>query len=379
MRKSKPSARKIVNFRRLCLLVALALLVGCAAQPSVVVEPWSQFDALFARDKGWTGADGAYSVELSDGLILWLFGDTWIGKIRDDRHVDSVLVKNSIALQTGTDPADAHVEFFWGITERGKPTAFFHPADGKGWLWPYQGHLASNGLYLFLVQLETDPSPTSLGFKVTATWLAHVGNPRDPPAMWQITQNRIPFGSYSGSGDTLFGSATLQEGGFVYIYGVRDLVQDGFRNKHMLVARVAEDRLGDFDQWRFYGDGQWKKSFSEAGPLCGHMANELSVSSLADRKSYVAVYTPDGFGEKIAARTAPTPYGPWGQPLELYRCSEASWAEDIFCYAAKAHPHLSNEPEELIVTYVANSTDFDRVADDARLYRPRFLRVIFKP
>ena len=70
------------------VLIALGLLIGCATQPSVVVEPWPQFDALFAGDQGWTGGDGAYSVELSDGLILWLFGDTWIGKIQDGRHVD---------------------------------------------------------------------------------------------------------------------------------------------------------------------------------------------------------------------------------------------------------------------------------------------------
>jgi Domain of unknown function (DUF4185) len=370
---------RLIRLRWLPVLVALALLVGCASHPSVVVEPWPQFDALFARNDGWTGADGAYSVELSDGLILWLFGDTWIGKIRDGRHVDSVLVNNSIALQTGTDPADARVEFFWGITPEGKPAAFFRPADGKGWLWPYQGYLASNGLYLFLVQLEPDSNPAGLGFKVTATWLAHIGNPRDPPAAWHIAQKRIPFGSYSGSGDTLFGSATLKDGAFVYVYGVRDMVQDGFRNKNMLVARVAEDRLGDFDQWRFYAGGQWKGNFSQAGRLCEHMANEFSVSFLAGQNTYVGVYTPDGFGRKIAARTAPTPYGPWRQPLELYRCPEASWAPDIFCYAAKAHPCLSRKPNELIVTYVANSTNFDRVANDARLYRPRFLRVVFKP
>ena len=52
--------------------------------------------------------------------------------------------------------------------------------------------------------------------------------------------------------------------------------------------------------------------------------------------------------------------------------------EDIFCYAAKGHPELSLTPDELIITYVANSTDFYKMAADARLYRPRFIRVRFK-
>jgi hypothetical protein len=52
--------------------------------------------------------------------------------------------------------------------------------------------------------------------------------------------------------------------------------------------------------------------------------------------------------------------------------------EDILCYAAKGHPELSLIPDELIVTYVANSTDFYKMAADAQLYRPRFIRVRFK-
>jgi hypothetical protein len=53
-------------------------------------------------------------------------------------------------------------------------------------------------------------------------------------------------------------------------------------------------------------------------------------------------------------------------------------AKDILCYAAKGHPELSIAPNELIITYVANSTDFYKMVADARLYRPRFIRVSFE-
>jgi hypothetical protein len=49
--------------------------------------------------------------------------------------------------------------------------------------------------------------------------------------------------------------------------------------------------------------------------------------------------------------------------------------QDVFCYAAKGHPALAGGSDEMIVTYVANSVDFESVAADAGLYRPRFLRV----
>jgi hypothetical protein len=76
---------------------------------------------------------------------------------------------------------------------------------------------------------------------------------------------------------------------------------------------------------------------------------------------------------------ASTPFGEWSPPQVIYKCPEADWDQKIFCYAAKAHPSLSSNPDELIVTYVANSSDFSQMANDTRLYHPRFLRLKFLP
>ena len=72
------------------------------------------------------------------------------------------------------------------------------------------------------------------------------------------------------------------------------------------------------------------------------------------------------------------PWGPWGDSFTLYQCPEADRHPDIFCYAAKAHPALSQRPGKLIVTYIANSRNFRQMSEDAGLYRPRFLRVTFE-
>lgn len=55
-------------------------------------------DAAFENKSGWTGADGAYSVAISDDIILWLFGDTWVGEVQNGRHVNADLINNSIAI-----------------------------------------------------------------------------------------------------------------------------------------------------------------------------------------------------------------------------------------------------------------------------------------
>lgn len=91
-----PTKRRIA--KSICLFVLL-LVFGCTAPPAVKVDVLPGFDALFDNRKGWTGADGAYSLSLSDDINLWLFGDTWLGDIRDGAHVNATIVNNTVAIQ----------------------------------------------------------------------------------------------------------------------------------------------------------------------------------------------------------------------------------------------------------------------------------------
>ncbi len=363
--------------KAICLFFLL-LVTGCVAQPAVRVEVLPGFDALFDNRKGWTGADGAYSLPLSDDSTLWLFGDTWLGDIRGGEHVNATIVNNTVAIQHGLSPSKASVKFYSGRNLAGKPGAFIRPADGRGWFWIYHGVLTRNGLYLFLVQIERTEKSLGFGFKIIGTWLGHVANPEDRPDHWHIGQHRIPWGNFSSSADTLFGSWVLKQGPWLYIYGTTEDVVGGFHHKYMILARVDENSLSKFDQWRFYVKGHWSPDFTKAERLCAGMANEYSVSFLPSLGKFIVVYNENGISRNIAARFASYPWGPWSRPLDLYQCPEMNMNEGVFCYAAKGHPGLSLTADELIITYVANSSDFYKMAADARLYRPRFIRVRFK-
>ncbi len=359
------------------LLLFLLLLVACGGQPALRVDPLPSYDALFETQRGWTGADGAYTVRLSDTETLWLFGDTWWGEIRDGRHENATIVNNSIAIQRGVAPPDATVKFYCSRAPDGMPRAFFRPLDGRGWLWVYHGVLAPDGLYLFFMQMQRTPDQVAFGFETIGAWLAHVSNYRDPPGQWRIVQYRLPWTGFPNAGSTFFGSWVLKRDGFFYVYGIAEEKIYDRLQKFMVLARVPEKGLPDFTQWRFYADGQWISDFTAAMHLCAGMANEYSVSFLADYGKYVALYSQDGISKNIIARFAPAPWGPWGDPVTFYQCPEASQGKDIICYAAKGHPDLTIARDELVVTYVANSTDFYTMAADAQLYRPRFLRVRF--
>jgi hypothetical protein len=347
-----------------------------AGSPNYSVEPLLAYDALFTKTKGWTGADAVYSVALSDDLTLWLYGDTWIGDVVDGKHKDAKLVNNTIALQLGKDPATASVNFFWGSSEEGKPAAFFTPTDGTGWFWIFDGIMADEKLYLFLMQIIKTDQKGVFSFKQVGTWLGEVENPLDDPSTWRIKQYKIPYGRYSRDGNLFFGSACLREGNFIYIYGANEDWSKGMGSRSMIIARVPYTKITDFNQWRFYCNGQWYSNMEGISDLFRGTATEYSVSYQPAIKKYVTVYTENGMSEDILMRLSTTPVGPWGPAQKVFECPEVNWHKTYFCYAAKAHPEISQK-NELIVTYVCNSFDFWKMAADASIYRPRFIRIKF--
>src|SRR6476619_4136721 len=199
----------------LCLVLSLSS-PSYAQQPVVRTDVLSPYDALFTRQSGWTGADGDYSIALSDDLTLWLYSDTWVGKVRANRHVESSMINNSAARQFGKDPLTSRIEFFHGKNKKGKPAALITPADGRGRFWLHHGIATENGLFLFLMQID---STADGGFKQIGEWLGQISNPKARPSAWHITQRKIPFGRFAAQGDTVFGSWLLKIGSFIYIYG----------------------------------------------------------------------------------------------------------------------------------------------------------------
>ena len=370
--KGPREKQPLIFLRGLTVLFCL-FLAACQTQPRIRVEPLPRYDAAFERASGWTGGDGAYSTALGEGRILWMFGDTFVGRVENGRRVDSQLINNSAAIQNGREPADAALAFIHRTLADGGPAAFLQPADGVGWLWPYHGVRTAEGLFLFLLQIEPAEGPAAFGFRLVSTWLGKIANPDEPPERWDLSQRKIPWGNER----RLFGSSVLLQGGYCYIYGTVEDAAGGFPAKHMIVARAPADRIGDFDSWRFFSEGHWVAEADRAGRVCENVASEFSVSYQPAPGRYALVYTEGGLSPEIVLRFSPGPEGPWGAPERVFRCPEAGWDPRIFCYAAKGHPELAAAADELVVTYVANATEFALVESDARLYRPRFLRVTF--
>jgi hypothetical protein len=350
---------------------------GPPRPPAVVrAEPLPGWDAKFRRTDGWVGADGAYSVPVSDNRTLWLFSDTWVGSVRDGKRAGVVLVNNTVGVQDGHGDA-AKVSFTVKRDAAGKPQAVFVPPDGRGWFWPHAGVHLDGTLYLFLMQVEKTGAPGAFGFKLVAQWLGAVENPGDDPTAWKVSYSKLPFAEFAAGRTVSFGAAVLRAGTHVYVYGFEEGPSRPRRVKRMVLARVPADKLADFDAWRFYAGGGWMGDTKELTGLASGLAAEYSVSYVPGLKKYAAVYTELGLSDRIVARFADAPEGPWSDPVLLYRCPEMKRDRRVFTYAAKAHPHLSGDGE-LVVSYCANSFDLAPVINDATLYWPTFVRVTLK-
>ena len=368
-----PGRNRGFPFLRFLGFLVLFALSACQTFPRFTVEPLPHYEALFQHTSGWTGGDGAYSTPLGGNRILWLFGDTLIGEVKDGRRVILGMVPNSIAIQMGNEPQAASIDFF----PDGGSAPFLKPEEGPGWFWPYHALRTPEGLYFFLLQLERADIPPPFGFRLVSTWLGHVRNPDEPPHRWIFSRRKIPW----GNAQRQFGSFVLMKEDHCYIYGtVAELVK-GQISWNLILARAPIGRLADFNSWLFFRDGEWIADVDRAGWICENVASEFSVSFQPLLNQYVLVYTEKGFSEhsnSSVIRLSPNLHGPWSDPIPFYRCPEAQRNPRICCYAAKGHPEIALSPEELIITYVTNSCDGDlKALADASLYRPRFLRIHF--
>jgi len=328
---------------------------------------WNQ---MFQKTNGWLGADVAYSIPLGTDKTLWIFGDTFVGRIRDGKRTAAKMIHSSIAIQRlGEEP-----QFYYPVDKKREPQSFIKSLGPKTYFWLSDGARTERGLYLFMQQVQW-LNDTTWGFQCVRTWLVSVKNPDASPAFWKISRQELPFSRFPNGLDVLLGFETLKSGNYAYIYGYSSRTNSsGARN--LVLARAPESDLGNPMTWEFYSDRTWTKDFNKMTTLFSGAGAEGSVSWQPFLQKYIFIYS-DGIWGTILMRTADAPEGHWSAPIKIYQCPDMKFSPHVFCYAAKGHPELS-ATNELLISYAANSESLSDVMNDTRLYRPRFIRVTFE-
>jgi hypothetical protein len=359
-------------------ILAFALLIATpalrAGEPIVLrAEPAPAWNERFAGKKGWIGGDGVCSIALESGRIVWLFDDTLIGQVKDNARKGAVFVNNTVGVQ---DKPSAEIRFVTGKSADDKPAAILIPADGKGWLWPQSGVQVGKQLVLFLAQIDKSGDPGVFGFKPIAQWLAFIENPEAEPTAWKVRQVKVSHVHFGPEKKCSWGSALCLERDELFIYGYEEQGK-GLDRRRLLVAKAPASSPDDFKSWRFRTKDGWSAEVKEAAPLGGGLATEFSVVRLANSSDYLLVYTEYGLSDRIVARQASSPVGPWSAPTLLYRCPEMAKDKGVFSYAGRAHAFATTE-RRLLLSYCVNAWDVGRLVRDESVYRPKFVQVDLK-
>ncbi|MGE3317501.1 MAG: hypothetical protein AB7O26_20500, partial [Planctomycetaceae bacterium] len=195
-----------LRFRIVLAAVLVARAASARAEPPREAPIDDGWNRVFARSEGWTGGDVAGTVDLLDGRTLWVFGDTWFGKVKDGKHAaGSKLVNNSIAVhrqtEAGAPPAVDKVQFIGGKSPANSvPTAWVTPENAaateelqRTWYWPNGGGAVvprrdGSGqrliVFLFHVAKRSD-SKGVWNFKVIGSAMAVIENVAGPPTEWR--------------------------------------------------------------------------------------------------------------------------------------------------------------------------------------------------
>ena len=302
---------------------------------------------------GWTGGDGAYSIPLPDGRILWTFGDSFLGTVNPDfSRPGGPLINNTFVIQDGNQ-----LETLYGGTPS-NPEAYVRPWDSStDFYWPGDGTVIGDRLYMFMLRIRLTGEGGPFGFEHIGTDLAVFSL----PDLQLIHQREI-----ARTTEYLMGVSIYEEEDWIYVYGTYSSF-----GKDALVARVSVNDLDLIQHWN--GDG-WQSGFDGDAFMLTEDGSNLKVSNMFSVFRYDGKYRlltqQDFFSNRIMLYSSDSPTGPWRNPVLVYETPETG--DDVFTYNASCHPHIIHPEKGMLVTYSVNSFDFWDLFEDARLYRPRF-------
>lgn len=372
------------------------------------IEPCRALSAQFSNYMGWGGADGIFLAPL-DGVerrpkagetprdTIAIFSDSLVGTADPVTHrrKSYMVVNNTAAYVQGETDGRLRFDFMYNTDQAGNPIGMIE-AEGKtrndrefyrGHFYWLQDCIVHGGrLYAFTDNM-TEYKEGAEGFQFKILGVDRIA--------FDIRNGRVDFAHPTIASTPLFRDEDLYFGcsvlpnsheaglpgsdGYIYIYGLDSRAKP---YKQMVVARVPAERFSDFDRIEFFDGERFQPDISRSAPICDEAASEMSVMPIDSGPyagKYLFVYSMCSISDTIACRIGETPYGPFGPCRPLYFVDEPLrtskfGGKKMYTYNAKAHYHVSM-PDELLISYNMNTTDFESHIINADIYHPRFIRI----
>ena len=348
------------------------------------VAPAEEWTKLFKRNSGWFGGDGIFSFSLDgkesfnvpkDSLIIY-FSDTFIGEVIQGKPKKYKMIHNSFAryLDNGV------LEFFYNLDQKGVPSSLFSPdneVEDSYFFWLGDGFVnkdINSSIYIFAYHVKWTGDNVFDFIEPDVSIIKIKNNSHSLFNDYKILPTPLHV-IHSSWGYVNFGagifvntewSGSPEPDGNIYVYGCMD------KDKKMVVARVESNKFESFNHWEYWDGKEWQGDSQKIVPITNNVSNELSVTPLKDGR-YILVFQLMGLSDTIACRIGDSPWGPFGDVIELYKTPES--LKGLYTYNAKAHPVLS-KPDKLLISYNTITYDFwNDIKLDAHIYRPRFINL----
>ncbi|MBC8000163.1 MAG: DUF4185 domain-containing protein [Leptolyngbya sp.] len=322
-----------------------------------VVEDMPELTQRFRSDKVWNGGDGAITLTLAPGKILWLFGDSFIKK---GRMKDRTMINNSVAVQNTEKRHEDWHFYFRGSPE--DPKSIFIPNEKKHFYWPGCGTIYNGRLYLLLKNISlSNELPAPFNFSWKSTDLVVVDNPLDVPSAWRYSKRLLP----NCGGNIDWAIATHADAKHLYVFCLGKTVSKSVGEKPVKLARILLTDLqnGKYAKWEFAADkhavggspGSWSQDYTLAKSIMPVGGPEMSVFYSPKNKCYVSLFQ-EPMSEFVSLAVARNIDDTWTKPRHVYRVSETKITingKKALAYAGKAHPVLSDS-DGIVFTYCVN-------------------------
>ncbi len=379
--------------RRSSALLALALLLAGCASPGPAdagPEPYrlapdcppAGAPALVTADlvnrvvasgdlPHWQAGDVGASARLSDGRLVWVFGDTVrAGDVTPRLVANSLLVTSGTCVSQLLPPGDG-------------PVVPDVSADVVRWpmsvvVLPPTEALADAGVDDVVVVLcarteRGDGSGGPLDFRFRGTTAA-VFTVRDGEALQPLEVLELTPDDPSEQ-QVNWGAAATVSGDWYHVYGTRLTGEPLQFGRELYVARIPVADPADRGSWRFWDGTRWQPDIAAAAPVLaadGGVSQTLSVDEVDG--TWVAVSKRGGdLGDFVWTWTAPGPTGPWTPSRALP--APAGYDTGLLTYAPLAHPEVPLRSGGLLVSVSRNTTDLAQLLDRPEVGRPLFAEI----
>lgn len=360
--------------------------VGSWSADAGLTAEFARYGDDAARTDDWTGGDGTHSVRLPDGRLLWLFSDTYLGRVHRPpnpageshawRDTTAPLVRNSGVLMRD------------GRLAATLPAPLFPDPAPDRWRWPVAARVeprspgAAERVVRVLLWVRTAGQPPWIYGVPTATEVATLTLPdlRLESVVPVLDQRQVP----DPSRRVLFGTTLVEEDGWTYVFGGDDGRPASRPASHMYAARVPEGALADPAAWEYWNGSAWQTR-ARPRPVLGDERRKGvgSAFSVVRVEGTYLLFTMAAGAEgltTVASYWACSPTGPWHGPAGRFRTELPRGG--TAAYNPQAHPELS-DGGRLVLSYDVNWLETAGAAvmlsRNVSLYRPRFVTVRTAP